>query len=70
MRCAGSGSRLGRVPAYVIVAQDVEVNLIPINGHEDLCPADYKLVCGDTVVGEDGLPWLFVLSPKVGTRGW
>jgi hypothetical protein len=53
------------VRVCVCVFQDVEVSLIPINGHEELCPADYKLVCGDTVVSEDGLPWLYVLSPKV-----
>jgi hypothetical protein len=45
--------------------QDLEAVVVPIRGHEDLGPADYKLVYSDTVTSEDGLPWLYILSPKV-----
>lgn len=45
--------------------QDLSVNVLPVRGAEDLGPADYKLVFGETMLSEDGLPILYILAPKV-----
>jgi hypothetical protein len=45
------------------LSQDLSATVLPIRGHEDLSPADYKLVFGETHLADDGLPVLYILAP-------
>jgi hypothetical protein len=44
--------------------QDLSATVLPIRGYEDLSPADYKLVFGETNLADDGLPVLYILAPR------